>query len=763
MQLMTGDGIDTLTNKRALSLAEERGYIQKDYVSRLPSVLRLDSIRRAIESTVITANNEHLFFNRFQISLWNAMYKAGWVSVSAPTSTGKSFAIGHWVCEYFSSVDSGVVIYLVPTRALIQQVQDDLSKFIKDAKVKVNIGVFPQASTIKDGERNLLVFTQERLHLFLNNTTSNQKIDFLIVDEAHKFEDDARGILLEQVIDQVLQRNSSVKVLLACPFVDNPERLLKQAPTQTITTPILSEHITVNQNLIWATQKSGKPKEWELNLIHGDSTPLILGELHLAQRPIPESKKLPLLAVAHGEKGSLIYVNDQSSAEKAALFLCDLLRDENTQVDEAVSSLIDLVRKSIHPNYALCTALKKRIGFHYGNIPLIVKTEIERLFKENKIHYLVCTSTLIEGVNLPCKTIFLSNPSRGRSKSLTDFDFWNLAGRAGRLGSEFQGNIICVEPKRWISPPPKEKKSFSVQPATQKILERPDNFIDYCTSRVKGTVDNNPQYEQLISYLITEQYIKDGSNSHVWDCIPSSQIETLKQQLDEMISKTELPMEILQRNPGINPLGMRALVGAISRHSKIESILPPPPESDDAVEIYNAIFKLIDENIAPVFAGKGGEGRRKMLAILVVQWMRGYPLKRLISSRISFAKKPEAAAIRETMGDVEQYARFSTPKYLSCYIDLLKHFSENEGKSDIMSSVSYSDINMWLEFGVSSKTHISLMSLGLSRTSAILLSDFIANMDMNETEAKEWLIKSIPEGAEIPLAVQREIDRALSK
>ena len=28
---------------------------------------------------------------------------------------------------------------------------------------------------------------------------------------------------------------------------------------------------------------------------------------------------------------------------------------------------------------------------------------------------------------------------------MTEIDFWNLAGRAGRQGKEFQGNIICID------------------------------------------------------------------------------------------------------------------------------------------------------------------------------------------------------------------------------------------------------------------------------------------------------------------------------
>ena len=46
-----------------------------------------------------------------------------------------------------------------------------------------------------------------------------------------------------------------------------------------------------------------------------------------------------------------------------------------------------------------------------------------------KRQYLVCTSTLLEGVNLPAKSIIIRKPTRGQGNPLNQNDFWNLAGR----------------------------------------------------------------------------------------------------------------------------------------------------------------------------------------------------------------------------------------------------------------------------------------------------------------------------------------------
>jgi replicative superfamily II helicase len=86
------------------------------------------------------------------------------------------------------------------------------------------------------------------------------------------------------------------------------------------------------------------------------------------------------------------------------------------------------------------------VAFHFGNMPSLMRQEIERLFRIGKLRFLVCTSTLVEGVNLSCRTIVVRGPRKGMGNPMEPHDFWNLAGRAGRWGDEFQGNIVCLDP-----------------------------------------------------------------------------------------------------------------------------------------------------------------------------------------------------------------------------------------------------------------------------------------------------------------------------
>jgi hypothetical protein len=85
--------------------------------------------------------------------------------------------------------------------------------------------------------------------------------------------------------------------------------------------------------------------------------------------------------------------------------------------------------------------------------PQIVRAKVEDLLRDKHLRFVCCTSTLLQGVNLPTKNIFVENPKRGPGQPMTAGDFWNLVGRAGRLAKEFQGNIFCINKANWDSDP----------------------------------------------------------------------------------------------------------------------------------------------------------------------------------------------------------------------------------------------------------------------------------------------------------------------
>lgn len=420
-----------------------------------PAPLQLDVIRRRLELFIPVADGTSIASNPFQRRFWSLASNARWLSVSAPTSAGKSYIVKRWFDELLADGAASMCgVYLVPTRALIDEVSRDLQDHLPTA---VSVFTIPWDEDIGKRPQEIHVVTQERLHL-LQQRFPTFAADLLFIDEAQKFGDGQRGVLLQRVLDESLRRNPNIQVLFASPLSENPGVLLDGAPADAQKEELVSETITVNQNLLWADETSTDPKSWTVDLVDGETT-TPLGTVKLVSRPTSELKRLALVAAAIGgtSGGNLVYVNGAADAEKAARLIADALGDtDDVSRDEGIVALCDLIRRTVHQQYSLIETLGRGVGFHYGNMPLLIRTEIERLFRDGILRYLVCTSTLLEGVNLPCRNLFARGPERGRGRPMTPADFWNLAGRAGRWGTEFQGNIICIDATdatRWPSPP----------------------------------------------------------------------------------------------------------------------------------------------------------------------------------------------------------------------------------------------------------------------------------------------------------------------
>jgi superfamily II RNA helicase len=142
--------LDTLANRPAIKLAENRDLLQSNYSDRLPFTLYQDWIKRSIENTIILSNDKPLEANRFQCSFWQSVNTHDRISISAPTSAGKSFIIGRWLAEYLRNNPQHTIVYIVPTRALIQQVQQDIERILKFQHVEnTSVVTLPLQSSLK--------------------------------------------------------------------------------------------------------------------------------------------------------------------------------------------------------------------------------------------------------------------------------------------------------------------------------------------------------------------------------------------------------------------------------------------------------------------------------------------------------------------------------------------------------------------------------------------------------------------------------------
>jgi hypothetical protein len=761
--------LDKLSNRVALDLAEHRLTLRPNLIERLPIPLRLEWQRHSLENSV-DASGDTFFLNKFQKRFWDAIESSSRVSASAPTAAGKSFVLVTWISDFVVEKPKAIILYLVPTRALIHEIENKLKqRFVRHENTSVSVTSVPSPSELAPDKANVLVVTQERVQILFSQQP-DLVVDAVIVDEAHKVGDGQRGVLLQQVLELIERTSPEAKFIFSSPLTSNPEILLADVDVGRGVAPVSSNDVTVNQNLIWAQQVRNKPSHWTASaLIEGE--PQLLGGFTLANVPTSESKRLAFVAfsMAGNSPGNLVYANGPASAEKSAAHLGRLLENTSDRVERELIDLSNLIKRIVHKEYSLAAVVENAAAFHYGNMPLILRTEIERLFSQNIIKYLVCTSTLVEGVNLSCRNIFLRGPQKGRGQLMTPEDFWNLAGRAGRWGSEFQGNVICVDPTQqriWGSDgAPRRRSAYAIKRTADEVIGNPADLLKFIREGTpREDARRRPDLEFVTSYLVSQHFQLGSVLKAKWAArLSAGAVADVAAAIASVASTLEVPASIISRNPGISPIALDSLLAYFrTTDNSLEDLVPVHPSSEDAVQSYVKIFgriqKTLGGNLAPVRAI--GFWR----ALLVVEWMRGYPLSRLISSRIARADRSDAgerlsALIRGVLEDVEQIARFEAPRLLSAYSDVLGFHLEGIGRTDIKEAVP--DIGLLLEFGASQRTQISLMSLGLSRSSAIELADLVLRDDLSREEAAAWLASQEWRTGDLPPAIVREIEAIL--
>jgi DEAD/DEAH box helicase len=140
----------------------------------------------------------------FQVRLLDMLSTKNSVSVSAPTSAGKSLALELELIRLLRSSDPLTAVFVVPTRALIRQVSLELIELVRTRQLSASVLASPTVPTPSkrpDAPRHtIFVLTQERLATLLAEAPPTFVINAVLVDEAHEIAKEKRGQILERVL-----------------------------------------------------------------------------------------------------------------------------------------------------------------------------------------------------------------------------------------------------------------------------------------------------------------------------------------------------------------------------------------------------------------------------------------------------------------------------------------------------------------------------------------------------------------------------------
>lgn len=340
------------------------------------------------------------FFHSLQLSVFQEIMNGRNVVLSAPTSVGKSLVIDAVLA---TRVHKKAVI-IVPTIALIDETRRRITATLGGTH---DIITHPSQVRLGDGRPTVYVLTQERA-LGRNDL---ENTDFFVIDEFYKLdlrnEDDERAIDLNICFHRLAKHGA--QFYLIGPNIDNVKGLASSykhvfIPSDFATVALDIEYFNLNQR---GEERSAKLIE-------------LCGSL-----------KSP----------TLVYCQSPRSARDAARTIYETSK---LPVSEATRDAVDWLEQYFPTEWEVIQALKRGIGIHHGNVPRALQQYMVRAFEEGRIKILVCTSTIIEGVNTVAENVIVFD-RRTNTRTIDDFTFKNIAGRAGRMNRYFIGKVFVLE------------------------------------------------------------------------------------------------------------------------------------------------------------------------------------------------------------------------------------------------------------------------------------------------------------------------------
>jgi hypothetical protein len=328
--------LSRLGNFPALQLLNER------FVTDVGAFSALEILAREFENRAVSGDRS-VVLTDFQIRLLKSLETKKWVSVSAPTSAGKSFTLELEIDRQLRGLSNYRVVYLVPTRALMRQVIQDLVQLVRGSEFQ-NVPILSAPTPPADLDspsKVIYVLTQERFANLLAVGGADLALDALIIDEAQEITEQKRGQILEAVIGEALALFPTLKVFFSSPLKSNPEYLLNLFTTETDSESFV-EHVTpVSQNIInvYSMKGRGNTSQARFELwLEGET--LVLGTTNLSfQFRRPYLHKFAINFTRSGET-SIIYCNEPRSADKIATELAQ----EIDPIEDVESSISDLTR-----------------------------------------------------------------------------------------------------------------------------------------------------------------------------------------------------------------------------------------------------------------------------------------------------------------------------------------------------------------------------------------------------------------------------------
>lgn len=405
------------------------------------------------------------------------------IIVSIPTSSGKTRIAEMAILNALIINPEGKILYIAPFRSLAYEIENSLGDLFATAKIRVSHlyggSLFTSLDVEELSEASIVIATPEKVKaIFRCQQDFFKELSLVVMDEGHLLGGEQRQVGNEIFYEELRNflKGLGCKYLLlsaVLPNTDDLSKWLTGADNNTYHTdwrPSKQICGILNWNgfavrLDW--YKGNTVSSFNHNFVVRRELPRRPRERTKHYYPKNRVEAIVETARKLESLGSiLIYVPMKKSCSTYAEAYAKSLEAEQPYVfkDNLEHRIFELVCKETYSIPAIYDYATKGIFYHNADLFADVRITLEKLMQSEHPRVIIATSTLSQGVNLGVSTVILSSVSNV-GKFISNRDFWNLAGRAGRAFVDEEGKILVSfeydqKKKKWQN---ERKKSYIIK------------------------------------------------------------------------------------------------------------------------------------------------------------------------------------------------------------------------------------------------------------------------------------------------------------
>ena len=673
----------------------------------------------------IEQNDDENYFVRDQKNIYDSLQKEKFYSYSGPTSMGKTFVIRKFIINQIKNNYKKNYVVVVPTKALISEITSDfiteLNSLLKEKNYKV-INTYSETNE-NDKYNYVMIYTQERLLSHLIN--SSIKVNYVFIDEAHKlFYKDTRTMYFYKILDILRNQDNVPNIYFSAPLIKNPNEFLDLLPEIGTKSSSVFEFTPVNQQKFMIDYNSKNIRiynDLSSNFIELEYDKIEKFDINYILNQLGENRKN--LVYCESKKEAINYALEYSKNRKPI--------EEN----EYLNKVKKYIKDEIHEDYWLIDMLSKGVAYHIGYIPNSIRKHIENLYKEKTINTIFCTSTLLEGVNLPADNLFINVKDKAKIIS-NEIDFKNLIGRVGRIKYNLIGNVFIIpngSPKLMntcteliendVSDKELSIKKVLSTIAKKEIINKLKNGDTLIEKRSK-TYDEYESTRYIMNNLI-DDIINDRKGiiyKQFEKFITKQDIKEIKEQFREKTVPQDLPITTDQ-------------IDTVDKYIKEDKLeYPEKITYNNVLTFLKELHEYYSWNIYEDKTTIGHKNNLAYYAVILQQWMLGFGIKQIIQQAIKYHEdnntfydinsgmkveytgslEQKNSIINETLNAIENIILFKISNYFSKFSSRYKEVN----KIDEIANDWYE----YIQYGTNDKIVIMIQKIGFSREAALKIN-----------------------------------------